>query len=193
MMPSRKLWDGCVPKQKLMCDTLLSPAERCSRSTEQLWCTWKYKSLCFPHVKQYPVFTLPSPFSLEHSDKKYPLFLLWLAYFSCSSLYRSLFQNHFFALLKFLRNKHHEQRHTDDLYSSLGTKLIQDFVQELPKISILLIIKEMHGQSYEWRLPRNGLCCAHLSLVLSSLQLLFPNIMKQIKSAFSASISSIIN
>lgn len=151
------------------------------------------KDTHFPQVKHYPVFSPRPPFFFGHSGMKYPLFLLWLSHFSCSSLPQPTFQNHFFALLKFLKNKHHQQHHADDLYSPLGAKLVQDFVQELPKGSVLPIIKETDGQSCEWRLPRTGLCCAHLSLVLSSLHLHSPSIMKQIKSAFSASFSSIIN
>lgn len=173
------------------------PADHHMLSTKQLQCMWKDKSLLRTHafhkLPQYPVFSPWCPLFLGHSGKKYPLLLLWLSHFSCSSLHHPMFQNHFFTLLKFLKNKYHQQHHTHDLYSPLGAELIQDFVQELPKSSILPVIKEMHGQSCEWRLPRTGLCCAHLSLVLSSLQLHSPNVMKQIKSAFSASISSIIN
>lgn len=153
------------------------------------------KDLCFSQAKLYQSSSLHLHFSLNTvvGNTRFSYFSYSDYPSSPSPPSNSLFQNPFFALLKFLRNKHHKQHHADGLYSPLSAKWIQNSSQELPKVSTLVIIKGMHGQSYEWKLPRNWLCCAHLSLLLSSLQLHFPNIMKQIKSAFSASISSMIN
>lgn len=142
------------------------------------------KDTCSPQVKQYPVLSFQNLHSSLGMVVRRILFPC-LCYsfscqevFSCSSLSKSSFHNHFFTLLKLPKNKHHQQHCTSDLYSPLGAKLIHDFVQELPKSSILPITKKLHGQSCERRLPRTGVCCAHLHLVLPSPQLHSPNVIK---------------
>lgn len=141
---------------------------------------------CYPQVKQYLAFSPQNLHSaLGTAVRSTPVPALATLFLLLSNLPlpsssppSTCVQNHVFILLKLLKNKHHQQHCTNDLYSPLGAKLIQGFVQELPKSSILPVIKALRGQSCEWQSPRAGAGCALLPLVLSNLQFHSPNVMR---------------